>query len=146
MTDLKVKTSVVGEKVDTRWRAGKHGQDAARPGQLDSSAFTAGTHYNIGGATDNIIPSGVAVAILANGMYGPYDAAAGTTGDPRRKLAGFINDDAGVPLGDAPATADPFFALLVHGIVKPSLLPIAGQRTTLGNAEAVTGSFIYVED
>lgn len=146
MSDFKVKTSVVGEKVDTRWRAGKHGQDSARPGQLDSSAFTSGTHYNLNGATDNIIPSGVAVAKLANGMYGPFNSTAGTTGDPSRILAGYINDDAGVPLGDSPATADPTFALLVHGIVKKSYLPIVGQRSTIAAAEGVTGSFIYVED
>lgn len=241
MTDFKVQSAVVGEKVDTRWRASKHGQDVARPGQLDSSAFTSGTHYNIGGDTDNIIPSGVAVTLLANGMYGPFEAvneaqtvtltggptggtftltfsgqttaaiafdasaadvqaalealgnigigdvsvtgdaggpwtvvfsgeytgvnvpqltsngsltggtepavahATATGGSGAGELAGYINDDAGVPLGDSPSTADPTFALLVHGIVKASLLPVAAQRDAVLTAPS-SGSFIYVED
>ncbi|WP_100813020.1 hypothetical protein [Microbacterium lacus] len=149
MVDFQTTTSTVGKKLDTRWRAGKHGQESARPGQLDPTAFTAGTHYNIGGATDNVIPSGTAVALLASGLYGAYNSTAGSAGDPRRKLAGFVNDDYGVELAPAGASttgAKPTFALLVHGIVKKSRLPIQAQATTLAAAEAVTGSFIYVED
>ncbi|KJL39915.1 hypothetical protein [Microbacterium trichothecenolyticum] len=146
MTDFSVSKAVTGVPVDTQWRAGKHGQDSARSGQLDPTAFTAGTHYNLGGRTDNVIPSGVAVAKLASGLYGPYDSTAGSAGDPRRKLAGFINDDEGIALGATPATAKPTFARLIHGVINPSLLPVVAQRTTLGAAEAVTGSYIYVED
>lgn len=145
MADFQVTTAVSGAKQDTRWRASAHGEDAARPGQLDPAAFTSGTHYNLAGATDNIIPSGVAVAELASGLYGPYDPTAGSAGDPRRKLAGFINDNTGVALGATPATSKPTFALLVHGIVRPSVLPITAQRTNLGSAEAGgswSGSFV----
>lgn len=134
MTDFQVTTAVTGEKVDTRWRASKHGQDVARPGQLDMSLFKAGEHYNLDGATDNIIPSGVAVTALESGLYGPYTGAEGTT------LDGYINDNAGVPVSPK-AT----FARLVHGIVKPSMLPIPAQREAVKTA-TTTGSFIYVED
>jgi len=138
MTDFSVTKAVVGVPVDTRWRAGKHGQDAARPGQLDASKFTDGTHYNIGTRDDNIIPSGVAVGqITASGKYGPYDS---TAEDGRETLAGFINDDGGVTV-----STNATFALLVHGIVKASMLPISGQRTAVKTADT-TGSFIYVED
>lgn len=143
MVDFRTTRAVTGEKVDTRWRASAHGEDSARPGQLDPTAFTSGTHYNIGGLTDNIIPSGVAVGrVTATGLYGPYDADAE---DGREVLAGFINDDSGVALGSSPSTAKPTFALLVHGIIKASVLPVAGQRTAVKTA-TTTGLFSYQED
>lgn len=145
MADFQVTTAVTGKKIDTRWRASAHGEDSARPGQLDPTAFVSGTHYNLNGATDNVIPSGTAVALLASGLYGPFDITAGTTGDARRKLAGFINDDGGVELGTSPSTSKPTFALLVHGLIRADLLPIAAQRTTVATAEAGgqwSGSFV----
>jgi hypothetical protein len=145
MTDFQVTSRATGENQDTRWRASAHGEDSARPGQLDPTKFTSGTHYNIGGKTDNVVPSGVGVAKLASGLYGPYDAAAGEEGDPQRTLAGYINDNAGVSLGATPSASKPTFARFVHGIVKPSLLPIAAQRTSVLTADA-TCSITYVED
>lgn len=145
MTDFSVTSRATGENQDTRWRWSSHGEDSARPGQLDPTTFTSGTHYNIGGKTDNVVPSGVAVAKLASGLYGPYDAEAGEAGDPQRTLAGYISDNAGVALGASPSTSKPTFALLVHGIVKASLLPIADQRDAVLTADT-TGSFTYVED
>ena len=52
------------------------GLEGTQPGQnpsatLDVSAFTAGTHYPNG-----FIPSGTVVSKLANGLWGPFDAAA----------------------------------------------------------------------
>lgn len=146
MVDFQTTVSKVGRKVDTRWRAGKHGQDSARPGQLDASAFTEGTHYVTTGADAYWIPSGTAVARLASGLYGPFSSTAGAGGDVRRIHAGFVNDDEGVYIGPTPSAAKPTFARLVHGIVKKSRLPIQAQATTLAAAEGVTGSFIYVED
>lgn len=146
MTDFQVTSRATGENQDTRWRASAHGEDSARPGQLDPTKFTSGTHYNIGGGTANVVPSGVAVAQLASGLYAPYDAAAGADEtDPQRTLAGYISDNAGVALGDTPSSSKPTFALLVHGIIKASVLPIAAQRTTVKTATA-NGSFTYVED
>lgn len=146
MSDFQITSRATGVKQDTRWRWSAHGESSARPGQLDMSAFTSGTHYNIPGQDKNTIPSGVAVALLANGLYGPYDAAAGADeNDPRRLLAGYINDNEGVVLGDSPSTAKPTFALLWHGGIKASLLPIAAQRTTVKTAKT-TGLFTYLED
>ncbi|MDY0829128.1 hypothetical protein SK224_08315 [Microbacterium sp. BG28] len=143
MVDFQTTTTKVGRKQDTRWRASQHANDVARPGQLNPTLFTAGTHYNLNGATDNVIPSGVAVGqVTATKLYGPYDA---TATDGRQTLAGFINDNQGVELGATPATAKPTFALLVHALIKASVLPIAAQRTAVKTATA-SGSFIYVED
>lgn len=145
MTDFTVQTAATGEAVDTRWRAGKHGEDSARPGQLDPTAFVSGTHYNLNGRTDNIVPSGVAIAKAASGLYVPFDSAAGSAGDARRKLAGFINDDGGVPLGATPSTSKPTFARLVHGVINPAYLPVVAQRTTLTAAEAGLSSFVLTD-
>lgn len=143
MTDFSVTSRATGENQDTRWRWSSHGEDSARPGQLDPTKFTSGTHYNIGGKTDNVVPSGVALGqITASKLYGPYDS---TATDGREKLAGYLSDNAGVALGATPATSKPTCAVLVHGIIKASVLPIAAQRATVLTADA-TGSFTYVED
>ncbi|MDX3839560.1 hypothetical protein [Streptomyces europaeiscabiei] len=53
---------------DQSWLASAHGTDTARSITLDTSAFTAGTHYPNG-----YFPSGLAVGkIAASGKYGPY--------------------------------------------------------------------------
>lgn len=138
MTDFSVTSRATGENQDTRWRASSHGEDAARPGQLDASTLTDGTHYNIGAKTDGVVPSGLALGqITASKKYGPYDADAT---DGREKLAGYLNDNAGVPL-----SANATIAVLKHGIIKASLLPVAAQRAAVLTATA-TGSFTYVED
>lgn len=143
MVDFQTTSRATGENQDTRWRWSSHGEDSARPGQLDPTKFTSGTHFNLGGKTDNVVPSGVALGLItATKLYGPYDAAAN---DGREKLAGYLNDNTGVALGATPATSKPTCAVLVHGIVKPSLLPIAAQRTAVLTATA-TCSVTYVED
>lgn len=143
MTDFSVTSGITGENQDTRWRASAHGEDAARPGQLDPTKFTSGTHFNLGGRTDNVVPSGVALGqITATKLYGPYDS---TATDGREKLAGYLNDNAGVSLGATPATSKPTCAVLKHGLIKASRLPIPAQRTSVLTATA-TGSFTYVED
>ena len=143
MVDFQTTSSPVGKRIDTRWRASKHGQDVARPAQLDPTTLTSGTHYPTSGSNANIVPSGLAVgAITASGLYGPYDADAE---DGHEVLAGYVNDNEGVELGETPSSAKPTFALLVHGFIKASLLPIAAQRTAVKTA-TTTGSFIYVED
>jgi hypothetical protein len=53
---------------DQSWLASAHGSDAARSITLDTSAFTAGTHYPNG-----YFPSGLALGkITSSGLYGPY--------------------------------------------------------------------------
>ena len=143
MVDFQTTTTKVGRKQDTRWRASQHASDVARPGQLNPALFTAGTHYNLNGATDNVIPSGVAVGqVTATKLYGPYDA---TANDGRQVLAGYINDNDGVELGLTPASAKPTFAVLKHALIKASVLPLAAQRAAVLTANS-SGSFIYVED
>lgn len=143
MVDFQTSSAVVGEKVDTRWRASKHGEGSARSGQLNPALFTSGTHYNLAGATDNVVPSGVALGrVTTGGLLGPYDS---TASDGRQVLYGYLNDDLGCPLGAVPASSKPTVSVLRHGIVKASFLPITAQRTTVLTATA-SGSFVYTED
>lgn len=135
MSDFQTTKSSFGRALDTRWRTGKHGEDGARPGQLDPTAFTAGTHYNLPGKpANNTIPSGTALQKLGSGLYGPLVASG--------VLAGYVNDDYGVELGATPATAKPTFALLIHGVINPDFLPIAAQKALVAAADT-TGLFTY---
>jgi hypothetical protein len=144
MVDFQTTTTAVGRPIDTRWRSGKFGQGTEKSAQLDPTAFVAGTHYNLGGRTDNVVPSGVAVAKAANNLYVPFDPTAGSAGDPRRKLCGFIADVQGVELGPTPSTSKPTFALAHIAEITAALLPVVAQRTNLGNAEATVGIFRIV--
>lgn len=151
MTDFTVDSKATPGQ-DTRWRAGRLGVDEARPGTLDLTAFTSGTHYGITGSLygADVIPSGVAVAKNAAGNYVPFDPAAGSEGDPRRVLAGFINDDAGIPVKrESGATSTKStFSLLITGIIDAPKLPIVAQRTsvlvTRTTAPFASGTFTYV--
>lgn len=147
MTDFTVDSSATGG-IDTRWRASKHGQANGIPGTLDISAFVSGTHYNIPGNRygADIIPSGVAVAKAASGLFVPFDPAAGSEGDPRRTFAGYINDDEGIPVKRASGatSAKSSFSLLKHGIIDAALLPVSAQRTQVKTA-TTTGNFTYLD-
>ena len=134
MTDFQITSRATGVKQNTRWRWSAHGESSARPGQLDPTTIT-GAHL-----VDGRVPSGLALGqITASKLYGPYDS---TATDGREKLAGYLNDNEGV---EAPAGSKPTIAVLVHGIIKASLLPIAAQRAAVLTADA-SGSFTYVED
>lgn len=142
MADFLVTDERTGDTIDTRWRASKHGQDVARPAQLDPTAFEAGVHYNLNGKTDGIIPSGTALSKLESGLYGPFVGEGGEDGADN--LAGFINDNTGVAM-----SAKPTCALLVHGLIKPAVLPIESQRNAVQaavDAGSTTGSFVCVTD
>ena len=139
MTDFSVTTTPNGEYQDTRWRWSKHGEENARPGQLDADAFADVIEVHNGAPQ---IPSGTAVSLGGNGLYVPFEAA-DEDGEGGNVLAGFVNDNAGVAVTGA--GAKPTFALLVHGIVKASLLPVAAQRDAVKTADA-TCSITYVED
>lgn len=134
MTDFSITKSATGVKQDTRWRISAHGEDSARPGQLDISTLTAAHKV------DGRAPSGLALGqITASKLYGPYDADAT---DGRQTLAGFLNDNEGV---EVPAGSKPTIAVFKHGIVKPSVLPVAAQRAAVVTATA-SCSITYVED
>ncbi|MFJ4356914.1 head decoration protein [Streptomyces massasporeus] len=100
---------------DQSWLASAHGTSNARTITLDTSTFTAGTHYPNG-----YFPSGLPLGkITATGKYGPYNDAAS---DGTEVLAGFL-----MTAIDAPSvnTIDPQGALLWHGAVIEAKLPVA---------------------
>lgn len=145
MTDFAIDTSRTEPRIDTRWRASKFGQDHAQPGTLDLSTFVEGTHYNIGGRTDNVIPSGVALTKNAtSGLYEPWTPGASAEDHPN--LAGFINDDAGIELfrrtGVAKSTKAAF-ALLIVGGIDATRLPVSAQRAPVQVAPT-TGLFTFI--
>lgn len=147
MTDFTVDSSATGG-IDTRWRASKHGQDAARPGTLDISLFVSGTHYNITGSLypADTIPSGVAVGkVTATGLYGPFDNAAV---DGREVFAGFINDDAGIPVKrpSGVTSTKSTFARLIHGIIRSSVMPVSAQRAPVKAEPFSAGVSFAFED
>lgn len=137
MSDFAITTTSVEPRVDTRWRASRHGQFVAESGTLDLSKFVAGTHYNIGTRKDNVIPSGVAVELdAATKMYVPWDPAAGTVAP----IAGYINDNQGINVFRVDGTRSPKapFARLIHGFLEAKYLPIEAQATAAPTAATVT--------
>ncbi len=52
---------------DRSWLASRDGTEVTQSITLDTSAFTAGTHYPAG-----YVPSGTILVDLGNNMYGPY--------------------------------------------------------------------------
>lgn len=144
--DFAVTSHQVDNPVDTRWRASRHGQFTAQPGQLDLTKFTSGTHYNIGGRTDGIIPSGVAVQYNATSkMYEPWNPEAVEPATDPLPIAGYINDNQGVATkrADGSTATKAAFARLLHGILDASYLPVAAQAAAVKTAEStVQVSFI----
>lgn len=100
---------------DQQWLGSSHGTDMGRSITLDTSAFTAGTHYPNG-----YFPSGLPLGrITATGLYAPYNNA---LADGSETLAGFL-----LCTVDAPSvnTIDVQGALLDHGRVIEAKLPVA---------------------
>lgn len=115
---------------DQSWLGSRHGVGECRSVTLDTSAFTAGTHYPNG-----IFKSGLPLGrITATGLYGPYDNAAA---DGRETLAGFLFSAV-----DAPSvnTVDVVGAMLDHGKVVAAKLPVAVD--TAGQTD-VAGRIIF---
>lgn len=112
--DLSVKTETFGSD-NQSWLASAHGLDAGRGITLDTSAFTAGTHYPNG-----YFPSGLPLGkITASGLYGPYNNAAT---DGTDVLAGHLMTPVKAPSVN---TIDVGGVLLGHGVVVEANLPIA---------------------
>jgi hypothetical protein len=100
---------------DQRWLGSAHGTDAAQSITLDTSVFTAGTHYPNG-----YFPSGLPLGrITATGKYGPYNNA---LADGTETLVGFLFCTVDAPTDN---TQDPQGAILLHGRVIESFLPVA---------------------
>lgn len=116
---------------DQRWLGSAHGTSSGESITLDTSAFTAGTHYPNG-----YFPSGLPLGkITATGLYGPYNNA---SSDGTETLAGHL-----LCTVDAPTvnTQDPQGALFWHGRVIEARLPIAVDSA--GKAD-VAGRIRYV--
>jgi hypothetical protein len=128
--DLTVRSETFGADNQT-WLASQHGLgDVGRPVTLDTSAFTAGTHYPQG-----FFKSGIPLGrITATGKYAPYNNA---LSDGTEVLAGFLL----TPIkAAADTTVDPVGALMEHGQVVEANLPIAIDAA--GKAD-VAGRIIF---
>lgn len=123
--DLSVKTEVFGQD-DQSWLGSARGTDSARPILLQTSAFTAGTHYPSGYFTSGI-PVGKYTSGGNTGKYGPYTTGAS---DGTQVLAGFIFNQAKAPVSTA---TNIVVALLDTGRVILAKLPVtvdsAGQTS-----------------
>lgn len=128
--DLTMKSESFGQD-NQSWLGSAHGTDMARGITLDTSTFTAGTHYPTGH-----FPSGLPLGkITATGKYGPYSNAAA---DGTETLAGFLLTAVKAPSVN---TIDPQGALHIHGVIVEANLPVAidaNGRTDLA------GRFIFV--
>lgn len=112
--ELSLKTETFGSD-DQSWLGSAHGTDATETITLDTSTFTAGTHY-----PDGFFKSGIPLGqITAGGKFGPYDNAAV---DGRQTLVGFLYAAVAAPSVN---TLDPSAALLTHGKVREARLPVA---------------------
>jgi hypothetical protein len=122
MTDISVQTTAF--QVEKRsWLLSPHGTDPGTTPSitLDVSSFTAATHYPNG-----YLMSGIVLGVItATGLYGPYATAAV---DGRGTAAGILFSSVKVP-NLADLTKDVGAAMLVHGFVDISKLPIADAAT-----------------
>jgi hypothetical protein len=134
MTDISVRSTAY--QVENRqWLLGEHGTGPGdNPGcTLDVSTFTAATHY-----PDGYLKSGIVLGIISGTstdkvlMVGPYDD---TAGDGRQVAAGILFSSVKVP-NPADTTKDCGGAMLVHGFVKSSRLPIANAAAGGGFIDA----------
>jgi hypothetical protein len=113
------------------WLLSQHGTD---PGTnpnivLDVSTFTAATHYPNGYLLSGIVLGIITATSNANvTVVGPYDDSLATG---QQVAAGILFSSVKVPsLTDT--TKDPGGAMVVHGFVKRSKLPIANGATGRG--------------
>ncbi|MGO4630504.1 head decoration protein [Streptomyces sp. 2RAF24] len=127
--ELSLKTENFGSD-DQSWLGSSHGTQATETITLDTSTFTPATHY-----PDGYFKSGIPLGkITAGGKYGPYDNAAA---DGRQTLVGFLFAAVQAP---AVNTLDPSGAMLTHGKVRESRLPIAVDAA--GKAEVPLIRFV----
>jgi Bacteriophage lambda head decoration protein D len=130
--DLSITTETFTQD-DQSWLGSQHGTDTARSITLDTSAFTAGTHYPNG-----YFPSGLALGkITATGLYGPYSDAAV---DGRTTLVGFLFTAVKAPSVN---TIDVQGAILLHGFVVEAKLP-SGHGLDANGKTDVKGQIIFV--
>ncbi|MFD5663447.1 head decoration protein [Streptomyces anthocyanicus] len=128
--DLSLTTQTYGVD-DQSWLGSEHGTQATEPATLDTSAFTAGTHY-----PDGYFKSGIPLGVItATGKYGPYQ---GDATDGRETLVGFLFAAVKAPSVN---TVDVAGALFTHGKVRAARLPVAVDAA--GQAD-VAGSIRFI--
>ncbi|MER6485750.1 head decoration protein [Streptomyces virginiae] len=110
------------------WLGSEHGTDAPLSITLDTSTFTAGTHY-----PDGYIKSGIPLGkITASGKYGLYNDAAS---DGRQTCVGFLFTGVEVVTKRGATLSSAVGSMLVHCFIKESKLPVAvdaAGKTDLG--------------
>ncbi|WP_327725731.1 head decoration protein [Streptomyces europaeiscabiei] len=129
--DLSLTTRTFGVD-DQSWLGSEHGTQATESVTLDTSTFTAGTHY-----PEGFFKSGIPLGkITATGKYGPYNNAAA---DGTEVLVGFLFAAVQAPTVN---TVDPAGALFVHGKVREARLPL-GAVDAAGKAD-VAGRIRFI--
>lgn len=109
---------------DRSWLGSRDGTEFTETITLNTSTFTAGTHYPNG-----YVPSGVCLGkITATGLYGPYDDAAT---DGRQTAAGFLFNSTQMRSG-GPNVGAP---LLWRGVIKTANLPTGNGLDTNGRTD-----------
>lgn len=123
MTDISVLSTAY--QVENRsWLLSPHGSVTTISGTLDVSTLTAATHYPNG-----YVPSGLVLGLItATGLYGAYDD---TAVDGRQTAVGFLFSSVKIP-NTADLTKDVGIAVLAHGFVKISRLPVLAAGTPAG--------------
>ena len=118
--DIQPTTTTETVTADRPWLLSLHGSDANKTVTLDLSKFTAGTHYTAAAnGTPNRLKSGLPLGkIAASGLYAPYASGAS---DGTQTLAGLLYTETAFGTGSTKVGA----ALLIHGDVKASKLPVA---------------------
>jgi hypothetical protein len=117
------------QQEDQSWLGSEHGTSMAQSITLQTSAFTAGTHYPNG-----YFKSGIPLGkITASGLYVPHTAGAS---NGSQNFAGFLFTSLKAPTD---TTVNVQGALLDHGRVLVGRLPVALDASVLTNQR-----FIFV--
>lgn len=122
------------------WLGSTHGIDAGQPGTLDLASF-AGVIDAFG-----VIKSGTAV--VQNDTTKRFELLTAATNTANTPLAGYILSDVSTLGGNGLtlASGKASFALLKHGTIVRSKLPVVAQRTIITHAApASTGQFVYAD-
>jgi hypothetical protein len=110
------------------WLGSEHGTDFVTGITLDTSTFTAGTHY-----PDGYIKSGIPLGkITASGKYGLYNDGAS---DGRQTCVGFLFTGVEVVTRRGATLSSAVASMLQHCVIKESKLPVAvdaAGKTDLG--------------
>lgn len=124
MTDINVLLITQGVE-KRRWLLSEHGTDeGTTPGvTLDTSKFTANTHYPKG----SILSGLVLAKVTATGLYGPYTSGAS---DGTQNPVGILFSSLRVIRPDGTLTPTVAGALFVHGFVLTTQMPIAPDSAT----------------